>query len=165
MPVRPTNKSSSGEPAKRRADLGVDEEVLNIGLKAGEFLSVKKQQDNLGKTLEKHKVVIKDFMESDNPNILVNGKHKEIYAPMGDGTSEVFIQLQAKESVKVVDNIIPILRAKLGDKVETFIHKVEVLQTGTLESLYKMGLIDDKDILDLTSTTESKSLIVKLNKK
>lgn len=167
MPVRPTetNSTNKAKPTKSLKDMGVDESVLEIGIKAGAFLAVKKQQDALGKELDKSKVVIKDFMESDNPNLLVNGKHKEIYAPLGDGVNEAFIQLQTKESIKLVDNIIPVLRAKLGDKAETFIHTQEVLQAGALESLHKMGLLDDKDILDLTSVTETKSLIVKLNKK
>ena len=127
------------------------------------YVRLKNEGDKIAKEVTKQKGVIKDkftHVEYD-----INGKHKEIYAPAGDGLNEVFIQLQMRESVSAVSNVVDLVRQKLGDKADTFIMKVEVLHDTALEAMLNQGLITQKDILDWTTTKEVESLIVKVNKK
>jgi hypothetical protein len=95
----------------------------------------------------------------------LNGKHKELYAPLGDGVNEIFFQLQCRESVKTVPNIIELVRKKLGATAESYIMKVEVLHDTALQSLLNSNLITDADILEWTTTSETYALNVKVNKK
>lgn len=92
-----------------------------------------------------------------------NGAHLELTAPLGDGKQEVFVQLQRKQAVKTVDNIISLIRDKLGEKeAGHYIRTVEVLHDNALTTLFNNGLITADEVNDWTVVKESESLIVKI---
>lgn len=93
-----------------------------------------------------------------------NGLHKEITLPLPDGKMQVFIRNQVAEKVKTVDNLIDLIKEKLGDKAGKFIYTTEVLHTNALENMLAEGLIDAADIQEWTSTLHQTSLIVKMSK-
>lgn len=127
---------------------------------ATKYLALGEQSKVLTAEQGKLKKEIKEIMT--DPQVYEeNGKHKEVTIPLGDGKNEIFVQVQVAESISTVDNIIGLIRKKLGAKAETYITTVEVLHNNALDNMYKSGLITEKDILDWTTTSESERLIVK----
>tara|TARA_Y100000034_G_scaffold29728_1_gene36172 strand:+ start:49412 stop:49882 length:471 start_codon:yes stop_codon:yes gene_type:complete len=153
MPVR------ENIAARRLKDNEAD--VARIG---AVYLRKKKDEKDVKSEIEKMKKELKGFFTKYPDLVKKNGKHLEIFADLGDNANEVFIQLQHRESVSTVDNIIDLVKAKLGKKADQYIRTVEVLHDNALESMLSNELIDEDDLLDWTKTKETKSLIVKANK-
>lgn len=135
-----------------------------IAQKGLHYLSLKREADGINGKIKKENAEIKNLVIDSNIYD-INGEHKEIYAPVGDGLNEIFVQVQKRTSVGYVDNIVDLVRQKLGAKADNFIMKVEVLHKDGLEAMFNQGLITKSDISDWTTQKESESLIVKLNKK
>lgn len=97
-----------------------------------------------------------------DPSLLAQvGEHRETIVPMGNGITEVLVRLQKATSVKVTDDALSVLRAKLGAVVDAYTITTVSLAPGALESLYTMGYITKQDVEDLTSVTSTESLIIK----
>ena len=156
MPIRDTN----GSTIPTTEDLKI--KVSQMGI---QYASKNKKIKDMQTDIAKDKVEIVSFIKENTDLFDVNGNHLEINAPAGDGLNEVFIQLQRKKSVSTVDNVIDVLREKLGSAVDNYITTVEVLHENALESMFNNGLITKKDIDKLVVEKTSESLIVKLNKK
>lgn len=109
---------------------------------------------------KKRKSVIIDLLE--DPEVgETNGKHKERTFDLVGTDNKLLVQLQTTESISTVDNIIDLLRDKVGSEVESFITTVEVLSETALESLLNRGLITEQDILDWTKVKTTNRLIIK----
>lgn len=131
-----------------------------LTLIAGNYSAIATEVKKLGATQDKYKKEIKEYME--DPDIYEkNGNHKEVTLPAGDGKTEYFVQVQIAESVSAVDNIIGLMREKLGEKAENFITTVEVIHPNAIESMYNQGLITEKNVTDWTTTKQVERLIVK----
>lgn len=139
------------------------DQLHELAKKGANYVRLKKEETKIKGEIKKENDDIKNVIKSDIPYD-VNGKHKEVTAPLGDGMNEVFFQIQTRESISMVDNIVDLVRKKLGDKADTFIMKVEVLHENSLEAMKNQGLITDQDIIDWTSVKETESLVVKMNK-
>ena len=166
MPVRDESLVNKGMPADAgNSGVKTKEDKLNeLALLGVEYVRIKKDEKLLGEKVKTNNAIIKEkFLEYDDLYV-INGNHKEIYAPLGDGMNELFLQLQGKESVSMVDDVIAQVRKKLGKKAEDYINKVEVIHPTALESMKNAGLLTDADILELTVTKKSESLIIKINK-
>ena len=164
MPVRGEKPTEEKIVADKSVHEGVSPEVLELAGIGAEYLRLKKNEAKLKKDIEGKNKLIKEKL--DKPEVYdLNGKHKELYAPLGDGVNEIFFQLQCRESVKTVPNIIELVRKKLGATAESYIMKVEVLHDTALQSLLNSNLITDADILEWTTTSETYALNVKVNKK
>lgn len=164
MPVRDGLKKESSLKADASRHEGTDDRLLQLAQQGANYLRLKKEDTKLAKEIKEQGDKIKTAV--DDPTLYsLNGKHKEIYAPLGDGMNEVFFQLQCRESVSTVPNIVELLRQKLGAKAEAYIMKVEVLHDSTLQSLLASGDITNDDILEWTTTKETYALSVKMNKK
>lgn len=148
---------------------GIEEVQLNkqryeLAQKGANYIRLKKDEAKLKKDITTKNADIKKFVKS-NPDLYeINGKHKEVTLPMGDGMNEIFIQIQIRESISTVDNIIDLVKKKLGNKANNFIMKVEVLHKDALTAMFNQGLITNQDILAWTNSKETESLIVKANK-
>lgn len=135
--------------------------LAQVGLS---YLSLKAQATKIKtETDKKNKEIKEKLVESELFD--VNGNHKELHVPAGDGLNEVFIQIQGKESVSMVNDVVAQVRAKLGKNAEAFIMKVEVLHSDALEAMHNQGLITDEDVEEWTEKKITESLIVKLNKR
>jgi len=139
------------------------DQLHELAKKGANYVRLKKEETNIKGSIKKENDEIKSIIKSDI-SYDINGKHKEVIAPLGDGMNEVFFQIQTKESISMVDNIVDLVRKKLGDKADTFIMKVEVLHENSLEAMKNQGLITDQDIIDWTSVKATESLVVKMNK-
>ena len=126
---------------------------------ARNYFALKKEEKALKAKVEKTNKEIKIFMA--DPEIYTkNGKHREYTTPMGDGKHNIVVQVQLAESIKPVDNLLDLVRAKLGDKAEQFVVKTESLVPNALESMLAMKLIKEKDVLEwVTSTTQERLTI------
>lgn len=144
--------------------IDVPEGLMEIATLGANYVRLKKDETKLKAEITKQNGIIKDKVTNSELYEL-NGKHKEVYAPLGDGMNEVFVQIQTRESVSTVDDIIARVRQKVGDKAENFIMVREVLHDNALEAMLNQGLITNDDILEWTSVKETESLIVKINKK
>lgn len=152
MPVRGEKKQNA--PAKRNK-LTTMQEVANA------YNSINKTKKEDEKELKVYKEKIVTLLQDDEVGT-PNGKHLECTVPMGDGKTNLFIQLQVAESVIMVDTIIPQLKEKLGeDELKPFIITKEVLHENALEQLYLSGKITALDVEELTITKETPRLIVK----
>lgn len=163
MPVRdgnnqPTETSRTGTTPKR-------DRLVEIGQIGAMYLRLKKEEKDLSAKIAKENTKLKEISVKEVELFTPNGKHKELYAPLGDGINELFIQIQMRESISMDADIIAKVREKLGKKADNFIMITEVLHQNSLESMLNQGLITPQDILDWTSTRTTKSLIVKANKK
>lgn len=146
------------------SDMGDSDKLHDLAKRGLHYLSLKRKSDEIGEQISKEKDSIKkDFLESHLYD--KNGAHKEIYAPAGDGLNEVFIQIQARESISTVANIVDLVKQKLGTKADAFLMVTEVLHKDALEAMFNQGLITKKDIQDWTVSKATESFIVKLNKK
>ena len=134
-----------------------------LAKKGANYVRLKKDENKIKGEISKENAEIKQIIKSDI-QYEINGKHKEITAPLGDGLNEVFFQIQTRESISMVDNIVDLVKSKLGKKADNFIMKVEVLHENSLEAMKNQGLITDQDIIDWTSVKETESLIIKMNK-
>ena len=159
--TKPTGRVTAVKPAEG----AIDKRLEDLALHGAVYLRLKNDATKLEKEVKKENEIIKAKAEECDDLMDVNGKHKEIYVPLGDGMNELFVQIQTRESVTVVDNIIQMVREKLGKKAENFIMTTEVLHESALEAMLNQGLISNADLLDWTSTKSTKSLIVKVNKK
>lgn len=127
---------------------------------AGAYIATDGRIKEITKEKDGYKGEIKALIV--DPDVFeVNGKHKEIVLPAGDGKTQILVQLQVAESVSTVDNIIALVREKLGEKADNFITRVEVLNSDALDMMYNQGIISEQDILDWTTTKETERLIVK----
>lgn len=161
--VTKTAKKST-KPETPFKELSDKDKKLRLAQSGLSYLSKKRDADALAKKIKAENAEIKsNFMDSGLYEI--NGKHKELYLPAGDGMNEVFIQIQGKESVSMVDNIVDLVRKKAGKKADNFIMTVEVLHENALEAMLNQGLITEKDLEEWLVKNTSESLIVKLNKK
>jgi len=163
MPVRKETSKEEFKADPSKHD-GVSENILELARIGAEYLRLKKDEAKLKKDLDGKNKDIKSKL--DNPEVYeLNGKHKELYAPLGDGVNEIFFQLQCRESIKTVPNVIELIRKKLGATAESYIMKVEVLHETALQSLLNSQLITNDDLLEWTTTAETYALNVKVNKK
>lgn len=141
-----------------------NEQIYELAKKGANYVRLKKDETKLKKEIKTENEDIKKIVK-ENPSLYeLNGKHKEVTAPLGDGVNEIFIQIQTRESISTVDNIVDLVKQKLGDKADNFIMQIEVLHSNALEAMLNQGLITEQDILDWTTTRETESLIVKANK-
>lgn len=154
MPVRGESRQGAERVVKKKLD--------TLMISAGKYAHINEQIKELKKEQDSLKVTIKELINDPEIHNL-NGKHKERVLPLGDGKHELFVQLQIAEQVNPIDNIIEVLRDKLGDKVEPFIIKTEILQDNALEGLYNQKVLSQPEILDLVNTKETERLIIKVN--
>lgn len=150
--------------ADERAHDHVEPKLLSLALEGSKYLRFKKEEKTLKGHIDKLNKTIKASFDDESLYVM-NGTHKEIYAPLGDGVNEIFIQMQGRQSVKTVPNIIELIRAKLGKPAESYIMKVEVLHDTALQSMLNSGLITNQDILDWTTNSTTYALNVSANKK
>ena len=152
-------------PKREGAEEVAHNDLLHeLAKKGANYVRLKKDETKIKGEISKENTQIKAVI-NDNPTLFVlNGKHKEVTAPLGDGMNEVFFQIQKRESVSMVDNVVDLVKQKLGAKADNFIMKVEVLHENSLEAMKNQGLITDQDIIDWTSVKETESLIIKMNK-
>lgn len=141
---------------------GIIDSVV-IAQKAVEYAKLKKAETELKGEIAKKNGELKGEFKSSGLGIM-NGKHLEYNAPLGDGVNEVFIQIQNKESVSMVDNIIGLVREKLGEKAEKYIYTQEVIHDNALEAMFNSGLITEEDVASWTTIKTVESLVVKVNK-
>lgn len=159
MPIRESNQGS-GE-AINPAPKGKRAKLEKLTLAVGSYFSLSTRIKSLTADKEKDNKEIKKLIA--DPEVHeVNGNHKEVTLDAGDGKTKYFVQLQVAESTSTVDNIVALMREKLGEKAENFIVTREMLTEKALESAYNQGLIKEKDILDWTVTKEVERLIVKV---
>ena len=141
------------------------ETVENIlALKGAEYLRLKKDEKKIKAEIARGNTSIKTLFKANLDITDKNGNHREIYAPLGDGINQIFIQLQNRQSISLVSNILDKVKDKLGAKASKYIQKIEVLQNGAVEAMLVNGEITEDDVLDWTTTKETESLIVKANK-
>lgn len=165
MPVRDNKPKDQKLVSDKSRHEKVEGRLIELGVVAADYLRVKKEQDKLAKQVKEKNTKIKQLGEENADLFVKNGAHREVYAPLGDGVNEIFIQFQHKESVSLVSNAVDLIRQKLGKKADNYIMTVEVLHENALQAMRNAGLITDQDILDLTVSKSSESLIVKANKK
>jgi len=152
------------EGAAREPDQKKRTTLNDLATKGAYYLRLKKDEKILSGKITVVNKEIKAAVKDNLSLFDVNGNHYEISAPMGDGMNEIFIQLQNRESVSTVSNIIALVREKLGDKAENFIMRAEVLHNNALDAMLNQGLITNDDILDWTHTKTVESLVIKANK-
>lgn len=138
------------------------EDEVKLGMIGAKYLGLKADEKAIGDKIEVEKKAIKELMTK--VPLVGNGLHKETILLLTDGKTKILFRDQVSESVKTVDNIIDMVRAKLGKQADMYIQKVEVLQANALQNMYSAGLITDKDLADWTFSTQSHSLIVKKEK-
>lgn len=159
-----TEKEPSGKTTIKAKPVPVEAELLEFATLGANYVRLKKEETKLKADITKQNTIIKNKAEQSSL-FDMNGDHRELYAPLGDGLNEVFIQIQSRKSVSPVANIVQLVRDKLGDKADNFIMMKEVLHDTALEAMVNQGLITPQELLDWTTTNETKSLIVKVNKK
>ena len=147
-----------GVAVEKVSDLETKKERLGtIGIA---YYALGKEEKKIKASKDKHNKEIKGLMLEEGL-YTKNGKHREHLTPLGDGVNNLLIQIQVAETIKPVDNVIDILRNKLGEKAEAFITKVEVLNPDAFESMLKMKLIKESELLDLVTSSTMEKLIVK----
>lgn len=152
-------------PKREGLDTQHKDKVIELAKTGAKYLRIKREIKDKTAEAKKENDLIKKTIKEDSSMFIVNGKHKELYAPLGDGVNEIFFQIQTAESVSMVDNALDLVKKKLGDKADNFIMTVEVLHENALEAMLNQGLIDENDVLDWTTTKTTERLIVKPNKK
>lgn len=160
----PQKAPQAKEEAPVTGEALVRKKKERLTLLAGNHIGINSNIKTLTTQQDKGKKEIKELI-GDKDIYEVNGKHKEITLPAGDGKTEYFVQLQTATSVGVVANIISLMRAKLGAKAETYITTQEVLHSNAIESMYNSGLITEKDVKDWTTEKDTERLIVQIKEK
>ena len=149
-----------------KSPINLKDKLIELGKIGANYLRLKGDEKKMKAEITKENTALKSVVKESPELFETNGKHKEVYAPMGDGINEVFIQVQKRESIKMVDNVVQLVKDKLGEgSADNFIMTVEVLHDNALEAMKNQGLISDEDILEWTTIKETESLIVKANKK
>lgn len=147
-------------PKRQQGDRTPQAKKERLTTLAGAYIATDGRIKDITKEKESYKKEIKELIV-DEDIFVQNGKHKEIQLPAGDGRTEILVQLQVAESVSTVDNVIALMREKLGEKAEMFIRSVEMPHDNAIETMYNQGLITEQDVMDWTSTKETERLIVK----
>ena len=82
MPVRDGLKKESGLKADATRHEGTDARLLDLAQQGANYLRLKKEDTKLAKEIKEQGDKIKTAV--DDPTLYnLNGKHKEIYAPLG----------------------------------------------------------------------------------
>jgi len=152
-------------PKREGLDTQHTDKIIELAKIGAKYLRIKREIKDKTAEAKKENTLIKEAIKNDGIEFTVNGKHKELYAPLGDGVNEIFFQIQTAESVSMVDNVLDLVKKKLGDKADNFIMTVEVLHDNALEAMLNQGLITEQDVLEWTTTKSTERLIVKSNKK
>ena len=143
-----------------------EERLILLGQKGAIYAGLKTKEKALAKEIKDKNTDIKSFTEANMDLLDVNGNHREVTAPIGDGVNELFVQVQTRKSTKPVDNIVALIKEKLGEeKAKNYINVVEVVPDNSLEAMFNNGDITKEELIDWTVTKETKSLIVKVNPK
>jgi hypothetical protein len=143
----------------------VDEFESNIARVAAHYLNLKAEEKGQAAALEKHKKTLREALYSGHLNTESYDGHVHAILTLQDGTTQIKVKDQNSDRVSKVDNIVDLLREKLGDEAESYIVKTETIQDKALEQLFAAGKISEDDLREWTVVKSIKSLIVEKVKK
>lgn len=111
-------------------------------------------------TARKEKIVKEIFAKAEKNFMLVedsNTGNRETYLDLGEGR-KILIQLnKGKSKVVPVDNAIPMLREKLGEKLDPYTYTEEFLHDGAIETMVKANLLDNEFLKELLTEKEGRT--------
>jgi hypothetical protein len=152
------------KPIQEKDLLGNPDNILVA--EAVQYLKYKTTEDKAKREKDKHKKVIMTLMHDESNHKVSSKGHLEAELSLGDGLNTVFIQVQKRHSVKMVDGILDLLTERLGeDVVEPYTITQKFLHPDALEQLFHKGHITAEEIEELTVDKETEALIIKANKK
>jgi hypothetical protein len=137
------------------------EDEIALGMAGAAYLSVKESEDALALKKKASRTEIERLLESPEIPLQMNGAHREITVQIPGTDVSIFFQKQHRESVCTVDNILDVIKNKLGDKADRFIVQIPTLASNALEQMLLEGLITNTDLEEWTVTKVSTALIVK----
>jgi len=74
---------------------------------------------------------------------------------------QVRIELQETKKITEKDDIVELLREKLGEQLDMYVYTEEKLHTGAIEQLLKEELLTKEDLEDLVNVEKGQKRIIK----